>query len=550
MSEQEPITSAHRADLDEVRAWLDKMIKSLRFVELVTAVIALITRMRDVNGELMKQIANLRRKRPRSEALKRLEQQLVFAFPGFANLIAKPKPESDEPPPKAEEKSRKGHHPGRAPLPAHLERVPILNPVPPELRICPKCGVEMTTVAHSICETLDIIPARLVVVQRLDETVACPKDDTIVSAPPPAQIVERGKLGTTFIIESLADKYLEHLPIERQCLRWSRAGVDVAPQTLGASVGAAIDLLQPIAKCITERTREPGLLATDATGIPVLDRDAPDGIRTGTIWCWINGKWVTFVYSPHGDSASVRVFLKDVLRPTVQCDGTSTLSFIEKEGGKRGGCWSHGRRGLVLAAKGGDLLALEGLRMIGGLFAVERMSARAGDTAEQRKARRAQYSVPILNEIRAWTDKHRKTIAPKTPLGKALGYLHRQWQRLCLFLEDGRLELTNNRVERELRKLVLGRRNWLFTWEDLGGERTATILTIIGTCVAHGINPRAYLHLVTKLLINGWPQSRLRDLLPDRITREHPQLRAPPSARPPRQQFARVDVRALPALEG
>jgi transposase len=103
-----------------------------------------------------------------------------------------------------------------------------------------------------------------------------------------------------------------------------------------------------------------------------------------------------------------------------------------------------------------------------------------------------------------------------------------------LFLTDGRIELTNNRVERELRQLVLGRKNWLFANGDLGGERTATILTILGTCVAFRINPRVYLHVVTRLIVNGWPNARLRELLPDRIVALHPTLRLQAStARPP-----------------
>ena len=126
--------------------------------------------------------------------------------------------------------------------------------------------------------------------------------------------------------------------------------------------------------------------------------------------------------------------------------------------------------------------------------------------------------------MRAWGDEQREIIPPKTQLGSALGYVHRQWKRLRLFLEDGNIELTNNRRERELRRLVIGRKNWLFTWEDLGGHRIADILTIIATCVAHDVNPRAYLHLVVRLLVEGWPQSKLRDLLPDRIVRQHPEL--------------------------
>jgi transposase len=188
------------------------------------------------------------------------------------------------------------------------------------------------------------------------------------------------------------------------------------------------------------------------------------------------------------------------------------------------GAAPHGRRRLVEAARSGDSLALEGLRKISPLFAIERTSKLAGDTAEQRRLRRLEHSRPVLDDIRAFVDEQRPLIPPKTPLGRALRYLHRQWHRLVLFLEDGNIELTNNRRERELRRLVQGRKNWLFTWKDVGGERTAAILTILATCIAHDVNPRAYLHLVTRLMVGGWPSETLRDLLPDRILVTHSEL--------------------------
>src|SRR6202042_2420417 len=135
-------------------------------------------------------------------------------------------------------------------FPAHLERVRVVNAVPADMRICPICGSEMTTVGHSKCEILDVVPARVVVIERLDERVACPHDDTIVSAPTPPALVERGKLGRTLIVEALCDKYIEHQPVERQCVRWERTGVDIAPQTMGRSIGAAIDLLAPVPRLI------------------------------------------------------------------------------------------------------------------------------------------------------------------------------------------------------------------------------------------------------------------------------------------------------------
>lgn len=370
-----------------------QMVKAMRFMELVVAVIGLIARMRDLNTELNRRVAQHARGRPKSETLSRITRQLAF---NFATIVGVSQESSADPEsadaasvsaPKAKI-SRRGRHPGRAELPEHLERVPEVNNVPFDLRICPLCGSEMKSVGHTACEILDVRPAQLYVRLRLDETVACRNDDTIVSASTPAELVERGKLGTTLIIESLCDKYLEHQPIERQCLRWSRTGVDIAPQTLGRSVGAGIDLLSPVAKAIVAETRGPGLLATDATGIPVLDSDVPDGIRNGTMWCWTNARRVTFFYSPKGDSESVRRFLGDELARVVQCDGTNVTTFLERKGGQRPGCWSHGRRRFADSARVGDKIALEGLRIIGRLFAIERESASLGENAADRLVRR------------------------------------------------------------------------------------------------------------------------------------------------------------------
>lgn len=535
MSAPPPITSPYAPDVAKLRAWLEQMARALRFAELVAAVLALITRMASLNAELTKQLAHLRAKRPRSETLTRVEQQLLFAFVGAAIVTT-----SNDQQPDKTKRNRKGRHPGRGTFPASLERVKVVNAVPSDKRICPLCGTTMKTVAHSICEVLDVRPAQVFVTQRLDETVACPIDDTIVSAEPPPQIVQRGKLGDRMLVEATCNKYIEHQPVERQCLHFAREGVQVAPPTLGRGVNATIDLMMPVAHLIESQTRGPGHLATDATGIPILDPSAPMGIRMGTMWCWTNARWVSFFYSPKGDSESVRRFLGEDLARMVQCDGTSVTAFVERAGGKRPGCWSHGRRRLVEAARVGDTIALEGLRLIAPLFAVERESSLEGDTADVRRARRQQKSRPILDKLHDWLEERRGLIPPKTPLGRALGYLHRQWPRLVLFVEDGNIELTNNRRERELRRLVLGRRNWLFTWLDDGGERTAAILSILATCIAHDVNPRAYLHVVTKLIVDGWPQAKLRDLLPDRILGTHPDLYVGehsalvPAAAPPR----------------
>lgn len=182
------ITSPSVPDLAEVRAWIEKMIKALKFVELVAAILALLVRMRDLNLDMVKQIAHMRRALPRAESLRRQEAQQTLPF-----TIEGARPADPDKP----KKSRKGRHPGRAALPAHLPRVAVINAVPLEERTCPLCGRRMTTVGQEVCEILEVQPARIFVLQRKDERVACPYDDTIVSAKTPPPIVERGKLGDT-----------------------------------------------------------------------------------------------------------------------------------------------------------------------------------------------------------------------------------------------------------------------------------------------------------------------------------------------------------------
>ena len=159
MSRSSTVSSPYSPDLAEVRAWLEHMVKAMRFAELVVAVVALVTRMRDLNAELVRQLAHLRRKRPRSETLERLERQLSLPLVVVVTPVL-PKPKEEEPP--GSKKSRKGRHPGRAAPPAHLERVVVRNDVPADMRVCPRCGSEMSTVGHSSCFTLNVIPARIV----------------------------------------------------------------------------------------------------------------------------------------------------------------------------------------------------------------------------------------------------------------------------------------------------------------------------------------------------------------------------------------------------
>src|SRR5690606_14779787 len=384
MSKPPLVTSASAPDVEQVREWLERMIGLARFADIVCAVIALITRLRDLNTDLTKQLSDLRRARPKSETLKRLEGQLSFSF---AEPFEQPAQEASANREGKPRKSRKGRHPGRQRLAEHLPRVLKPNPLPDELRVCPKCGSRDLKHLGQLAqgsEVLNVVPARIFVEVRVDEVLICPVDGAIVSAPPPPRIVEKGVLGDELIVESTLDKFLEHRPTERQCTRFRRQGASIAPQTLGRSMGAHADLLAPVADLIRAKTRGPGLLGTDASSIAVLDPKASGGIRAGSMWVWTNALWVSFSYSVRCDSDAVKDFLGEDQARTVQCDGANVFTFIERAGGKRPGCWAHGRRRLVQAARAGDRLGLEGVHKIAPLFRIERTSKLAGDNAVQR----------------------------------------------------------------------------------------------------------------------------------------------------------------------
>jgi transposase len=209
----------------------------------------------------------------------------------------------------------------------------------------------------------------------------------------------------------------------------------------------------------------------------------------------------------------------------VMCDGSPTNNCVEQDaGGRRGGCNAHGRRGLVEALRRGDARAVEGLELYGTIFHVDAESKRLGESLEQRFERRRRDSAPRVDELRAWIDLRRGDVEPKSPLGQALGYLHRQWPRLTAFLFDPLMELTNNEVESGLRTWVLDRKTWFFVGHERSARRAADALTILTTCKKMAINPRAYLRDTLAKILAG--EKSLAALLPEAYAAPHAE-RAP-----------------------
>jgi hypothetical protein len=255
--------------------------------------------------------------------------------------------------------------------------------------------------------------------------------------------------------------------------------------------------------------------ALDATRMPVLDPLHPLGIKSGALWL-IEGdhRYACFLYAPSAHAKHLRKFFEGRSLGSVMCDGSPTNNCVEDDaGGQRGGCNAHGRRGLVEALRLGDARAVEGLELYAKIFHVDAESQRLGESLEQRFARRLRDSAPLVEELRGWVDRRRGDVEPKSVLGKALGYLHRQWPRLTAFLRDPRMELTNNEVESGLRTWVLDRKTWLFVGHEQSARRAADALTLLRTCKRMGIHARSYLRDTLAKILGG--EKSLAALLPE-----------------------------------
>jgi transposase len=413
-----------------------------------------------------------------------------------------------------------------AAFPAALPRESVTVAVPEGDRPCTTCGEEREVVGHDESEQLEYAPAQFRVRKIRREKRACRTcRDTVVRAPAPPRVVERGKLGTGLVAQVLVSKYLEHTPLYRQREIYKRSRVNLPRSTLGDAVAAACHHLLPVARRIRERVFAHDILSTDDTGLRVLDPQHAKGSKRGFLWPYVAGhRWAYFAYTPSRSGAGPQAELADYAG-YVQVDGYSGYDALFRgEDCPRieVGCMMHARRYFVRAVEAQDLRALPAVAQIRALYGVEREAKEAGLDAEGRRALREEKARPLLCELQDWLEAMAPRATPKSPLGKAIGYAQNRWAALLRYLEDGRLEIDNGEVERLIRLVALGRKNFLFAGSDAGAERAAVAYTILATCTLHELEPWVYVKDVLEKIAGDWPQRELDRLLPDRWAEEHP----------------------------
>jgi transposase len=412
-----------------------------------------------------------------------------------------PEPNGDDPPP-----PNRGH---RQPFPASWPRERVDLPVGAADRSCPTCGKDRICIGHDISEILAIRPAEVYIKQVFREKLACEDGHPgVATAPPEPRLKQQSSCDLSISLDLLDRKLCQHLPIHRVVDLYARRGCAVAEKTLERWYHDSLRALHVVACAIRAQARAKArfMLNIDDTSIPILAKDTPEGRLIGHVWMVVGDqRFVAATVSKDWKKEHAVAALGD-WQGYVQCDAYRGFDGVFRKGRMiEVGCWAHARRYFVKARDRGDKLAEEVLGLIGRLYAVEAEATRDELDPEGRLALRRERSRRTLELLWKWQQKVGAGTRPKSPLGKALTYLTNQRQALERFLEDGRLPLDNTVVEREMRPVALGRKNWLFAGSYEAAERLADGLTVIATARMHGVDPVAYLAwLLPQLARREW----------------------------------------------
>ena len=346
-------------------------------------------------------------------------------------------------------------------------------------------------------------------------------EDVIVQAPAPARLVEGGIPTEATVAHVLVSKYADHLPLYRQAQIYARQGVTLDRSTLADWVGKAAFLLRPVHDRLFETLKGSDRLFADETTAPVLDPGRGQ-TKTGQLfayarddrpWGGLKPPGVAYLYAPDRKAEHPIRHLAGFVG-TLQVDGYAGYKVLAARNAVRlAFCWSHVRRRFYELAQAGPApIASEVLARLAELYRVE--GEIRGRPPDERQAVRQARSRPIVEALEPWLKAKLALISQKSKLAEAIRYALSRWAGLSRFLDDGRVEIDNNVVERAIRPLALTRKNALFAGSDGGAVHWAVVASLVETCKLNGVDPQAYLADVIARIVAGHPQSGLDDLLP------------------------------------
>jgi transposase len=420
--------------------------------------------------------------------------------------------------------TRRGH--GRQPLPQFLPRKTVEHALPGAELGCPCCGTQREKISQVTSEQLEYTPASLHVIEHVQVTYACTKcQGEVVTAPKPPQPIEKGVAGPGLLAHVITAKYVQHLPLYRQEEILARQGVLIRRSTLAGWMAQAAACLLPLQQLMVRRVLSGNVVGTDDTPVKVLDPEL-DHTRTGRFWTYVGDdrhRYTVYDYTPNHKRDGPQAFLKDY-QGVLQADAFGGYDGIFlKSNGKivEAACCAHARRKFFDVRETAPAVAHQALAFFSRLYAIEHDAQAL--TAQARQALRQERSVPILNDMHVWLCEQLRQSRPKSPVTGAIKYSLKNWDALCRFTSDGNIPIDNNRSERALRDQAVGRKNWLFLGSDNGGRTAAVLYSLVASAKRHHLDPEAYLTDVLRRLPAVVNPLALRDLLPDRWAKSHPE---------------------------
>jgi len=419
-------------------------------------------------------------------------------------------------------------------FPDHLPRERVVIDPP---TACECCGsTRLRKLGEDVTRTLESQPRQWKVVETVREKFTCRDCEKISQAPAPFFSVPRAWAGPSLLAMIVFEKFGQHQPLNRQAERYALEGAPIALSTMADAVGAVCAALDPLRRLIEAHVLAAERLHGDDTTVPVLAKGKTD---TGRCWVYVRDDkpfggvgppGAIFYYSRdrRGEHPQAHLAGYAGILQADAYDGYNKLYLADRKLGpiKEAACWVHGRRPFFAMA---DLeenarrkaagkkeiplspIAIEVVRRIDALFAIERSIN--GKSPEERVAVRQVASRPLVDDLKAYMREQAAKLSPRHDLVKAINYMTKRWSAFTLFLDDGRVCMSNNAAERGLRGIALGRKSWLFCGSDRGGQRAAAMYSLIVTAKMNGVDPQAWLADVLAR-IAGHPSHRLDELLP------------------------------------
>ncbi|MFI3294073.1 MAG: IS66 family transposase [Rikenellaceae bacterium] len=400
-------------------------------------------------------------------------------------------------------------HPVRRPIPESFERA---TPEIVEPEVIPQGSKR---IGEEITEVMEFKPAEVYVRVICRPKYATP-DGGIIIAELPEMAFPKSNAGASLISAVLTQKYVDHLPLNRQGEIFKRGGYEVASSTMTNWVQHGVERLRPLYNYIVEQIRSSEYVQVDETTLPVLKADRAGAAVQGYLWA-VNAPLLdltAFHWDAGSRSRRVLTGFLSEYQGALQSDGYGAYNIYENtKGVTLLGCWAHARRKFFEARDEYPEFADKALEMIGELYAVEREADEKGLSPEQRVKLREQRAFPVIRKLQDWMIEIIGEILPKSRLGKAIVYTSGIYPRLARYITNGRYRIDNNGVENAIRPIALGRKNYLYCGNDASAERTAIIYTIVACCKKCGVNPFEYMTKVLPMVESARP-SEYHTLMP------------------------------------